>query len=187
MALLISDECGAVGNNAALQLDAILPSTSVDLSDTLAALNLPLVVTQLAHVTVTESMHLRFCTLFAIGPQTRAAQALQWSSIPITGEPALRFHEWWSVIRAAKDKATWGRKLYTLESPLAATIALASDWSRIGYVIVASLNSQWTECLAVDELDPTLQDLVLLVQAHLEDPSASVDEPLWALVRPASA
>ena len=99
----------------------------------------------------------------------------------------MRSHEWWSAIRTAKDKASWGRKLYALESPPAATIALASDWSRIGYVVAASLNTRWTECVAVDELDPTLQELVQLVLAHLEDPSASVDEPLWALVRPPPA
>jgi hypothetical protein len=142
----------------------------------------------LAHITVTEGMHTRFCSLFAVGLQTRAVQALAWSVIAdastLSGQPAIRFHEWWALVHTAKDKAGWSRKMYALESPLAAAVGLPTDWSRIGYIIIASLDANWSECLSADALDPTLAELDHLVHAHIEGPGSTqaVNEPLWALI-----
>ena len=164
---------------AAQQIAALLP----DLSEPLSALGVPLEVTQLSHATVTRSMHENFCRLFAVGATARAVERIDWE-LTASGEQAVRLYEWWQCVRTAKDKASWGRKLYTLEAPLAAAVSMCSDWERVFHIIACSLTEDWCDVLPLDALEPSVQRLSALVQSHIEDPTTSTAEaPLWAFVQ----
>jgi hypothetical protein len=100
--------------------------------------------------------------------------------------PAIRFHEWWNAIRLAKDRAGWARKLEVLEAPLAQAVLAASDLSRVGFLVSASLGDTWTTALSLEQLNPTMADLANTVQ-HANDNPRTADhtaDPLWINIAP---
>jgi hypothetical protein len=163
----------------------VLSNVNSDLSDTLAPLRLSLSAIQLMHITVTEPMHVNFCALFAVGQGTRAVVALVWDTVAASGAPGIRFHEWWSAVRLAKDRAGWARKLNVLEAPLAPAILIASDWSRVGFLVAASLSDSWSEALSLEQLNPAMGDLATLVNHANDNPSTDhTAETLWINIAP---
>jgi hypothetical protein len=98
----------------------------------------------------------------------------------------MRFFEWWSTLHVAKDKPAWSRKLQVLGGPLSPAVAIAADWPRVGWLLVASLDSSWSAALPLERLGLVAADLVQLVAHATENEFETRDEPLWINIAPSA-
>jgi hypothetical protein len=128
--------------------------------------SLPLAIRQLLHLSVTPELHLGFCELFAISADSRAA-SVGWRTAWGESTRVLRVHEWWQVVRHAKSRDNWTRKVIALGGPTHPAMSQVSDWPRFLYLLVANLNENWNGIISEAELSEDVRVIVADVGSPL--------------------
>jgi hypothetical protein len=136
--------------------------------------SLPIEIRQILNCSITKLLHENFCALFAVSPSSRAAQ-VPWRQTD-DGSQLASAAEWWGAMRHAKGRDQWHRKLVALEAGGARFLPSCSDWDRVLFFVVASLNASWDDTLKEGEITSGLADLF----AQLDSPQALASSPYCA-------
>jgi thioester reductase-like protein len=136
--------------------------------------SLPTEIRQILNCSITKQLHENFCALFAVSPSSRAAQ-VPWKQTD-DGTQLASAADWWGAMRHAKGRDQWHRKLVALEAVGARFLPACSDWDRVLFFVVASLNASWDDTLKEIEITSGLADLF----GQLDSPQALALSPYCA-------
>jgi hypothetical protein len=136
--------------------------------------SLPIEIRQILNCSITKLLHENFCALFAVSPASRAAQ-IPWRQTD-DGTQLASAAEWWGAMRHAKGRDQWHRKLVSLEAVGARFLPACSDWDRVLFFVVASLNASWDDTIKEIEITSGLADLF----GQLDSPQALALSPYCA-------
>ena len=134
--------------------------------------SLPIQIAQVLNLNVTPELHENFLNLFSIGSDARAASIVWWTSGDEVTK-CIRLAEWWAAVRHAKTRDRWAAKAESLGLTTAPLLAKISDWNRLIFFILMSLDATWSLAVSSAEVAPAARDICRTLDLSAEAFDAS--------------